>query len=341
MNFGFPKRLAAGLAISTPLVIFLATAPLRDMSPRQDPPPATQSESSTITPASADAGKEYTLAEAFESQTSELLWFGSLNLDRQSADTFENVRLSAEAVDLTAVRPDEVFSFNGTVGMRTEAKGYRPGLMYSNGDVVMGLGGGICITATQLYKAALESGLKLIERHPHSGPVSYANPGRDAAVSFGWADLRFKNDTGNVILIRCTVRENELIVAFYGKNRPGRTVEIVSEDLEVIPFTVVEKEDVMVPEGETKVVQQPHAGYSVTTVRVIRQDGKVISREVLGRDTVLPRNKIIHVPPAHKNMPKIELPFDLTKPQDGTLPLPDSSPLPLPTSDLTEPTASQ
>ena len=188
----------------------------------------------------------------------------------------------------------------------------------------------------------LESGLRIIERHPHSGSVSYADPGRDAAVSFGWADLRFKNDTGAVILVRSIVRENELIVALYGRKRPGRTVEIVSEDLEIIPFSVVEKEDVMIPDGETKVLQKARAGYSVTTVRVIRENGKIVSREVFGRDTVLPRNKIISIPPKHRNnLPGIELPFDLTRPQDGVLPLPGDSPLPLPTSDLTEPTASQ
>ena len=338
----FFKRLFAGLAIAGPLAYWLATAPLADPRPGSGLPPLTPSVTSHIKLVSmTSAEDQISLARAFASQTSDPIWSGTLLLDRQSPDTIENVRLAAEAVDLTALRPDDMFSFNDVVGIRTEEKGYRPGLMFANGEVVMGIGGGICICSTMLYKAALESGLPIIERHPHSGAVSYADPGRDAAVSYGWADMRFKNDTGAPMLIRAIIEGDELIVALYGANKPGRTVEIASEDYEEIPYAVIEKEDVTIPEGEEKVQQTARAGYSVTTIRLIRQDGKLVSREVMGRDTVLPRNKVVLVPPK-RDIPQIGLPFDLPKKaQFEGLPLPTDSDLPLPTSDLTAPSASE
>lgn len=346
MKYPFLKQMSAGLAITTPLAYWLGTAPMRNLSP------STGHASMALSPVSQvrlistktdGSEKQISFADAFQTQTSELLWSGTLPLDRQSPETVENVRLAADAVDMTLVRPNEVFSFNDIVGMRSEEKGYKPGLMYSNGEVVMGVGGGICIASTALYKAALESGIRILERHPHSGPVSYADPGRDAAVSYGWADLRFKNNTGGALLVRAAVQGDQLHVALYGKKTPGQTVEITTQDFEPIPYKVVEKEDITIPEGEVKVEQKARDGYSVTTVRTIRVNGKLVSQEVMSRDTVLPRNKIVLVPPKHQiTTPDIALPIGPATPEATQsmsplpLPLPESAPavpLSLPTSD--------
>ncbi len=346
MKYTFLKHLSTGLAIAAPIAYWFGTAPMRDLMPVRDPAslaPAPSAQVRLVSAKADDASGRMSVAEAFQTQTSELLWSGALPLDRQSPETIENVRLAAEAVDMTLVRPNETFSFNDIVGIRSEEKGYKPGLMYSNGDVVMGIGGGICIASTALYKAALESGIRILERHPHSGPVSYADPGRDAAVSYGWADLKLKNDSGGMLLVRAAVHEDQLFVALYGKKTPGQTVEISTEGFEPIPYSVVEKEDITIPQGEVKVQQKARDGYSVTTVRVIRQNGKLVSQEIISHDTVLPRNKIVLVPPKnHITTPDIALPI---VPSGGEqtqsvaplpLPLPDAPSLPapsLPTSD--------
>lgn len=336
MEFSFLKRLTAGFAIATPLAYWFATAPMKDLAPRADLSALAPSPISQVRLASTTADGQSNLmsfADAFQTQTSDLLWSGTLPLDRQSPDTIENVRLAAEAVDMTAVRPNEIFSFNDILGIRTEEKGYRPGLMYSNGEVVMGVGGGICIASTALYKAALESGIKILDRHPHSGPVSYADPGRDAAVSYGWADMRFKNSTGGMLLVRAAVRDGQLFVALYGTKTPGRTVEIATEDFEPIPYRIVEKEDITIPESQVTVQETARDGYSVTTVRLTKQDGKLVSREVMSRDTVPPRNKVVLVPPKHHiTTPDIALPMSLPGQTQSMspLPLPDAPALPAP-----------
>jgi len=377
----FLIRLIAGLAIAAPMAFYLATAPLTEAESRWSGFPdltALSVARSSLLP----VGLEYqvanepddsmVLARAFASQTSELLWSDALSLSDHSEDTAENVRLAAEAIDLAVLRPSEIFSFNSIVGIRTENKGYRPGLMYSNGEVVTGVGGGICMVSTVLYNAALETGLRIIERHPHSGPVSYAAPGRDAAVSFGWADLCFKNNSGALLFIRSEVEEDKLVVAVYGKEKPGRTVEIASEDYEELPYSVFEQEDDTVPEGEVVVEQNARPGFAVTTARLIKQDGKLISREVISRDIVLPRHKIVRIPPGSdefaEESPQMRAPagasaweWELLMPARASsrviriprahepkrqvglepLPLPGASERNLPTSDRTASTASE
>ena len=71
-----------------------------------------------------------------------------------------NVKLSAEAINGTVLQPGEEFSFNETVGQRTEAKGYKGAAAYNNGEVVEEIGGGVCQTSSTLYNAVLKGGIK-------------------------------------------------------------------------------------------------------------------------------------------------------------------------------------
>jgi vancomycin resistance protein YoaR len=55
--------------------------------------------------------------------------------------------------------------------------------------------------STVLYGALLDAGLPIAERHAHSLPVGYATQGRDATVSWGGADLKFRNSTQETLII--------------------------------------------------------------------------------------------------------------------------------------------
>ncbi|MBP6964144.1 MAG: VanW family protein [Armatimonadetes bacterium] len=247
--------------------------------------------------ASSSARDAAVLESAFAASKTSLLGSRVIDLGSRDFESAANVRLSAEAIDDTILQPNEVFSFNGTVGIRTPERGFQSGLMYSNGQLVTGVGGGICIASTAVYNVALETGMAIIERHPHSGPVAYAEPGRDSAVAYGVLDLKFRNNTGAVVLIRSIVQDDKLVVAFYGTRQPGREIEIVSEDFEPLPYEVVQTADESVPEGEQVVEQKGRPGHSVSIVRIIRQNGKVVGREVMNRDFMRPRNEIVRVNP--------------------------------------------
>jgi vancomycin resistance protein YoaR len=132
-----------------------------------------------------------------------------------------NLRLAARALDGAVVPAGGVFSYNTVVGPRTEARGYRVAKIFQKGEILDGIGGGICQVSTTLYNAALEGRMRIVERAPHSRPVTYAPPGRDATVAYGGVDFRFRNTTGAPILIQTSARAGVLTVDIYGK-RPVR-----------------------------------------------------------------------------------------------------------------------
>jgi hypothetical protein len=209
----------------------------------------------------------------------------------------ENVALCVRELDGVVIPAGAVFSYNDTVGERTEDRGFRPGLMYVAGQVVTGLGGGVCIPSTALYNAALNADMEIIERHNHSGPVSYATPGLDAAVVFGAKDLRFRNTSDEPVVLHANVLGNTLSIGITGKPAPGRRVTVERTDLSSIPFDEVRTPDPTVPRGEPQVKQAGRAGWNVTVVRTVYQGSKVLRREIISRDTVAPRERAVLVNP--------------------------------------------
>ncbi|AGC68170.1 putative factor for cell wall maintenance or synthesis YoaR [Thermoclostridium stercorarium subsp. stercorarium DSM 8532] len=130
-----------------------------------------------------------------------------------------NIKIAAEELDGTIIEPGEIFSFNETVGRRTKEKGYKEATIFVDGEKSKGVGGGICQVSTTLYNAALEAGLKIVERHRHSREVSYVEKGKDAAVAYNSKDLRFKNTKDYPIEIKVTVTEDEIRVSIYKKSQ--------------------------------------------------------------------------------------------------------------------------
>lgn len=121
-----------------------------------------------------------------------------------------NIRQVAAALDGRVIRPGEVFSFNETVGPRTRAAGYDEAPVISNGVLVPGVGGGICQVSTTLFNAVLLAGLPIVERWPHSLFIERYPVGRDATVSYGSEDFRFRNDTDSVLLINIAATESSV-----------------------------------------------------------------------------------------------------------------------------------
>lgn len=113
-----------------------------------------------------------------------------------------NVGITCKTLSSKEVQPGENFSFCDTVGKATTAKGYQEADIYVDGKKEQGLGGGNCQVSTTLYNAVLNvPELEVVERHEHSGHVPYIQKGKDAAVSYGAYDFKFKNNTNNVIKI--------------------------------------------------------------------------------------------------------------------------------------------
>lgn len=118
------------------------------------------------------------------------------------ANRVNNIELSINAVNKKILQPNEEFSFNNTVGPRTEEKGYEQAPIIVGTHKEMATGGGVCQLSTTLFNAAEAAGLQIVERHTHSKPIGYVPEGDDATISYGTKDLKFINNRQFPIMLR-------------------------------------------------------------------------------------------------------------------------------------------
>ena len=132
----------------------------------------------------------------------------------------KNLKIACPAIDGILIKPGQTFSFWRTIGEATSARGYFEGMQLSRGEVVRGVGGGLCQLANLLYWMALHTPLSVAERHHHSfDPFPDENRvlpfGSGAGVFYNYVDLRFFNPTNQTFQIRLWLTENHLKGAIY------------------------------------------------------------------------------------------------------------------------------
>lgn len=109
-----------------------------------------------------------------------------------------NIGIAARAIGGLVIGPGELLSFWRIVGRPSPRRGFVPGRSLVHGRVELDYGGGLCQLSGMLYYAALIGGLEIVERHPHTRDIyteetRYAPLGADAAVAYGFKDLRVAN----------------------------------------------------------------------------------------------------------------------------------------------------
>lgn len=132
-----------------------------------------------------------TTEEILKRRTQKLASF-STAFDETNEPRAHNIALAAKKISGSVIGPKQEFSFNGTVGERTEENGFRVANVIYEGKFVPGVGGGVCQVSSTLFGAALRAGLSIEESHAHSLSVGYVPPSLDAMVSSS-SDLRFVN----------------------------------------------------------------------------------------------------------------------------------------------------
>lgn len=109
-----------------------------------------------------------------------------------------NISKGASHVHGLILAPNEVFSFWKLVGKPSHTRDFLPSRSLVNGRAVLDDGGGLCQLAGILYHLSLVCGLDILERHAHSRDLyteeeRFTPLGADAAVAFGYKDLRLRN----------------------------------------------------------------------------------------------------------------------------------------------------
>ncbi len=155
-----------------------------------------------------------------------LLGRGESNFAGSPKNRKHNLALGASKFNGLLIKSGEEFSFAQSIGAIDEQAGYLPELVIKTNKTVPEFGGGLCQVSTTLFRVAVNSGLKITERHPHAYPVHYYDPpGFDATVYPPSPDLKFLNDTPADILLQSHVDGNKLIFEIYG-TADGREVKI-------------------------------------------------------------------------------------------------------------------
>ena len=149
-----------------------------------------------------------------------------------TSERVNNIRLAASKIDGMILLPGESFSYNESVGQRTQEAGFQYADAYSDGQVVPELGGGICQVSSTLYSAALYARLKILSRTNHYFKVGYLDYGMDATVSWGQPDFKFRNDRELPIKLAAYLNEDEnaLVIEIWGTDFDGIRVQLYHED---------------------------------------------------------------------------------------------------------------
>lgn len=174
-----------------------------------------------------------------------------------------NLKLAASKINGTVLMPGETFSYNKVVGARTIAAGYKEAPIYVSGEVVDGLGGGICQITSTLYNAVVYANLNVVERTNHQFVPSYVTASRDATVVYGSLDFKFKNNRNYPIKINCSVSGGIANFQIFGlKQDDDYDVEISSYET-----------------GRTATAIYSEA------YKILKKDGKVVNKQLLSKDT--------------------------------------------------------
>ncbi len=156
----------------------------------------------------------------------ELIGTATTNFRGSPKNRIYNINRAVQDFDGIVIDAGATFSFVDHLGEVDGEHGYLPELVIKNNKTEPEFGGGICQVSTTVFRAALQSGLKITERRNHAYPVQYYKPyGMDATIYIPKPDLQFKNNTPGAILLVPEVDGTLLTFSMYG-TRDGRTTAI-------------------------------------------------------------------------------------------------------------------
>ncbi len=143
----------------------------------------------------------------------EVASYSTVIKNKKDSNRQQNITLTCSSLNGTEIKPGNTFSFCDTVGKATPDRGYLEANIIVDGIEEKGLGGGNCQISSTLYNAVLAfPELEIVERHPHSADVPYIEKGKDAAVSYGTHDFKFKNNSDSSVKIYASNTPDDITI---------------------------------------------------------------------------------------------------------------------------------
>ena len=215
-----------------------------------------------------------------------------------------NVKLAAAEINGAVLLPGgngkegEEFSFNNIVGERSEALGYKNAIVFANGEMVDGVGGGICQVSSTIYVAALLADLEITERYSHVFSVSYVPLGQDATVQWGFLDFKFRNSSGYPIKIMAEVIGSELKVTILGTiTDPEKSIVLESVKTGEIDFETEYRQNYSLPDGTYQLKQRGQVGYTCEVYKNIYRGETLVDRVLVNNTKYDAASRIIEANP--------------------------------------------
>ncbi len=213
----------------------------------------------------------------------EVIGEGTSSFAGSSTNRKTNIQVGTNLLTGVLIKPGEEFSFMGTIGSVTEAKGFVNELVIKGNKTTPEVGGGLCQVSTTMFRAALYSGLTITARSNHQYRVGYYEPpiGMDATVYDPSPDLKFVNNTPSYILIQSKISGNSLTFTFYG-TKDNRKIEI-SDPITYDPVPAGDPEyidDSSLEPGELVRVESAHDGITAEFhYKVTSTSGEVLTEK--------------------------------------------------------------
>ncbi|MCA9371320.1 VanW family protein [Candidatus Woesebacteria bacterium] len=237
----------------------------------------------TITVHPIEIAPEVTLSSINNLGIEESIGVGKSDYSHSIASRIYNIKLAASKFDGVIVPQGAEFSFDDIIGDISANTGYQQAYVIQNGRTVLGDGGGVCQVSTTMFRAAINSGLRITERNAHAYRVSYyendSDPGYDATIFTPTVDLRFVNDTPAAILIQEEIDEvNHLLsFVFYGKSdgRKPEFSDVVVWDV-VAPPEPLYQDDPNLPTGQVKQIDYAAWGSKASFDYKVVRGGEII-----------------------------------------------------------------
>ncbi len=184
-----------------------------------------------------------------------------------------NQRLLAAALDGAVLGLGETFSLWRRAGPPTIQAGYAEAAAIRAGRLVTELGGATCLLSTVVYNAALLAGLEITERWCHSvdtyGDARYFELGRDAAIVYGYRDLRFRNPFSYRVRLGVAADANGVRADVTAVRPRDFTVELrVSAALRE-PVSTTWVVDPSLPPEKEVVIEPGYDGLRCRTTRIV------------------------------------------------------------------------
>ena len=217
--------------------------------------------------------------------------FGSSPVGRAT-----NIALATGSINGKLLMPGDVFSFNGVVGERTAARGYKSAGIIIGDKLEQGLGGGICQVSSTLYNAMLSTSIVSVERIHHTISSGYIPKGRDATVDYGNIDYKFKNTFKYPIYIEGLLSYGNIYFNIYSNSiLTNRTYKIVNEVSERTEPKTETLQDPTMYMGQNESVKTGYAGFKVKVIRKTYENGMLVNTEVINKDTFRVINGVMKV----------------------------------------------